>query len=89
LSSLTEVELSKKVGVEPTDLDPPVKKVYVKNPNSKATTSSGGNKRTYAPVDDQFEPPAKLFRASAILARNALVLFPLVRLLDGTFPSHP
>jgi serine/threonine protein kinase len=65
LSSINDVEVFKKFRPEPIELDPG--KVYVKSPESKGTTSSGGNKRTYAPVDDQLEPPAKLFRASADL----------------------
>jgi serine/threonine-protein kinase Chk2 len=64
LSSINDVKVTRLIEVVPL-MDPV--KVYVKNPNSKATTSSGGNKRTFAPADDQFEPPARLFRASADL----------------------
>jgi serine/threonine protein kinase len=64
LSSINDVKVTRVVEVGPL-MDPV--KVYVKDPNSKATISSGGNKRTGASVDDQFEPPAKLFRASADL----------------------
>jgi serine/threonine protein kinase len=66
LSSINDVKVTPVIKVGP--LMDPVE--YVKNPNLKATASSPGNKRTFAPTDDQFEPPAKLFTASADLGAD-------------------
>jgi hypothetical protein len=64
LSSINDMKVTRVIEVGP-HMDPV--KANDKNANSEATIFPRGNKRTFASADYQFEPPAKLFRASADL----------------------